>query len=648
MVRHTLYYKEWTVFEIIIHKESIMIKNINKKVLATILIIACVSTGLYGFSSKASTEDVATSIVVDTDTHIGGELEEGEVFPEDMITEDESIEVLQVIAEDMGMDLETFIDYTGDDFISMDEYGNTTLIPYEDVETPDFDELDNVEEISVEDNGVATINTSATYGVVVFNDMSSSGSYTSYIDAVTGAPGYTNGTYGPDAAYLGLSSGQVKFMISGVTGLCDADKVTIYEYDDFVSQGYVTNTYTTKNGRLYHNITTNLKTVASTQLFGYQQSYMSSNATYYSYDGHYFYTSYKTMITDYKNGVFTNAINPKNPYYNYYLYLSHRTQTSFTAAEFNSYISSKTSSSTSKMLNTGSAFVSAQNSYGSNAALMFGLAMNESANGTSTIAQSKNNLFGHGAVDSNPYYGSTGYSTVTDSINYHAEYFVSRQYTDAKSDNRYYGPHLGNKESGFNVKYASDPYWGEKAAAHCFQMEDVNTATTPDYNKYQLGVVGGSTPMYNSPSGSILYYAKNVSYKLYNVPVVILDSITYNNVLWYKIQSDMPVVSGRGSVLFSQIYNFSNDYVYVKASLVTTTNDGTGSSGSTEDYMLGDPSGDGNITSLDYILVRNHIMGTSILTGNSLLAADPSGDGNITSLDYILIRNHIMGTSLIN
>ena len=33
---------------------------------------------------------------------------------------------------------------------------------------------------------------------------------------------------------------------------------------------------------------------------GPQQSYMKTGTTYYSYDGHYFYTNYVTMLSDYR------------------------------------------------------------------------------------------------------------------------------------------------------------------------------------------------------------------------------------------------------------------------------------------------------------------------------------------------------------
>lgn len=544
-------------------------------------------------------------------------------------------------------------------FVAFDEDGNLEYIPVDEVEDADQDLLDSIaiptasdvldsamaRTISITDDDVASISTSVNHGVVVFKNRDGS-TTTSYTDAKTGAAGYTNGLYGPDAAYLGMQDGKVKFMLAGVTGLVSSSQVQIYEYDTFINSGMITSSYSVKNGRIYHQITTNLKSVASTQLFGYQQSYMKDDTTYYSYDGHYFYESYKTMVSDYVAGHFNNSINKNQPYYNYYMFLTHRTKTNFTATELDTYIKSKTSNSSSKMLNLGSTFISAQNSYGSNGALMFGLAINESAYGLSSIALSKNNLFGHGAVDSNPYYGSTGYSTAADSVKYHAQYFVSRQYLDAVSDSRYYGAHLGNKESGMNVKYASDPYWSEKAASHCFRLEDVDTSSVVDYNKLTQGIVNGSTPIYNSPDGKILYYAKNKGYSsTNNIPVVVLDTTTSNGVTWYKIQSDMPVVAGRGSVIYSQIYNYTNDYVYVKASLVKIVN---GDAPIETGIKLGDANQDGSISSLDYMVVKNYIMGTSSLSGDGLVAADANEDGTVSSLDYMLIKNHIMGTITLN
>lgn len=56
----------------------------------------------------------------------------------------------------------------------------------------------------------------------------------------------------------------------------------------------------------------------------------------------------------------------------------------------------------------------------------------------------------------------------------------------------------------------------------------------------------------------------------------------------------------------------------------------------------GDCNGDGKITSSDYVLIKNNIMGVSNLIGANKYASDYNGDGNVTSSDYVLIKNYIM------
>ncbi|MCQ2513314.1 MAG: dockerin type I repeat-containing protein, partial [Lachnospiraceae bacterium] len=58
----------------------------------------------------------------------------------------------------------------------------------------------------------------------------------------------------------------------------------------------------------------------------------------------------------------------------------------------------------------------------------------------------------------------------------------------------------------------------------------------------------------------------------------------------------------------------------------------------------GDANGDGKISPLDYVVVKNHIMGYKTITDSSkLAAADANGDGKISALDYVRIKNIIMG-----
>ena len=87
---------------------------------------------------------------------------------------------------------------------------------------------------------------------------------------------------------------------------------------------------------------------------------------------------------------------------------------------------------------------------------MFGIAINESSYGNSNIAQTKNNLFGLNAVDKSPTESANYFSNVDQCIEEFAYEWMSQGYLDG-NDYRYRGPHLGDKRSGINVKYASDP-----------------------------------------------------------------------------------------------------------------------------------------------------------------------------------------------
>ena len=59
--------------------------------------------------------------------------------------------------------------------------------------------------------------------------------------------------------------------------------------------------------------------------------------------------------------------------------------------------------------------------------------------------------------------------------------------------------------------------------------------------------------------------------------------------------------------------------------------------------VRGDINGDGKISSLDYVKVKNHIMNTKRISGIIFeLAADANEDNKISSLDYVRIKNIIM------
>ena len=576
-------------------------------------------------------------------------------------------------------------------FVAIDEEGDIAFVPYTEVETPPYELLQGIDNQSYEvvvdgiqqgeaeeySEAIDLLNTfdhpmetkeiipvtkgTVKNGVVVFKNTNPLVN-TNYVNARTRAPGYLNATYAPDAAYLGTVNDngvlKVVFKQSGVIGMVKAEEVHVVDYDQFVKAGMISSYFEVKNGKLYHNITTNLKRIASTQLFGYKQDYMQEGKRYYSYDGHYFYENYKDMTADYCTGKFASglyypgtykrAINADEPYYNYFMYLSQRSKTKVTATQLNQYLSShKAYKETSKLKNTGKYFIENQNKYGVNALIMFASAINESAYGNSSIAQKKNNLFGHGASDAYPSYGAVGYGTPQASITDHAKVYISKGYTDPK-DSRYFGPHLGNKESGANVCYASDSYWGEKAAAQCFHIVDYFRNSMKELNAYNLGVSSKKVQVYNRDGRELYNSIGGKGGVIQEYPVIILGEKDG----MYRIQSDAPLdftglkLQQTVSNGDTGIYEFKEDTLFAKKSVIQNlhTNTSVNPEGPPQlDYVLGDASGDKKVTSLDYVQIKNHIMGIKLLKGERLKAADASQDGEISSLDYIKVKNHIMG-----
>lgn len=280
--------------------------------------------------------------------------------------------------------------------------------------------------------------------------------------------------------------------------------------------------------------------------------------TYYSYDGYTFYSDAK----------YTNKV---GTYYNYYQFLPTRTKSNIPASVFDNFlISVKGSGTNSKMKGQGQTFINAQNSYGINALLVYSLACLESAYGTSDFALNRNNLFGWNAFDSNP--GSASYfSSIEAAINEHMGINL-RGYTDI-DDSRFFGSHVGNKGSGFNVKYAADPYWGYKIAAIAYSIDKASGFA--DYNKYSVGVINTYGVNVNkTPNGSKLYNSAYGATYQENHTVAILGSESGN----YKIQSTNPISGGNlinGSTKGLVGYDWNQSVGFIPTGYVTGLNSNT-------------------------------------------------------------------------
>ena len=304
---------------------------------------------------------------------------------------------------------------------------------------------------------------------------------------------------------------------------------------------------------------------------------MLSTGTYYSYDGHYFYTSLEKLIKDVKNNTVTNSVNKNNPYYNYYMYLSNHTRTNYSSVNIDEYIRNNlgykknvfgnaASSGTSRLYGSGTFFYYAQEKYGVNAVLSLSLSRNETGNGTSSLSINKNNGFGLNAVDSNPTQAANWYASFSSSILGYASKWITYGYAHPR-DWRYFGPQFGDKWIGMNVKYASDTYWSEKMASNYYSLD--KAFGLQDYNYYQLGVVNGPTNAYQDPNtGSRLIY----TYPEKEDALVIVGETTSNGQKWYKVVSDLNIDSNYNEIT-SGDYNW-NGYVYVQANNIRKINNG--------------------------------------------------------------------------
>jgi len=433
-----------------------------------------------------------------------------------------------------------------------------------------MDEDGNIFEVDEEggeldDPGIAAF--SRTASVKVVNFRTKGNAVTEYKEYQTGTAGYTNGAYGADAAYLGTDGSKVRFMLSGVVGEVSAQEVQVVDFAAAESVSY----YAVEGGRLCHYITQDMTSAdhATSLDNGSAPSYLQAGIEYYSYDGHYFYTDYGVMLEDYQNGTRSASVNPGNPYYNYYQYLPFRSRTSYNGAELNGLIGARAGGS-SKLSGTGDYFVENQNTYGVNALIMVGIAANESGWGTSSICQSKNNLFGLNAVDSSPGTSANTYASVNECIRQFADGWMSRKYLNPNGWT-YNGGFLGNKASGINVKYASDPYWGEKAANIVWSLDqnggsrDAGAFTIGIKDTLATGHTSVNVRSQSSQSSASLYKTGTPS----NYAVLIQDTNAENG--YYRIQSDAVlnsersgISSGTGEYDFEQMYAYMHsDYVAV-------------------------------------------------------------------------------------
>lgn len=408
-----------------------------------------------------------------------------------------------------------------------------------------------------------------------------------YTQDVDGLKGYTNGCYGIDAAYLDTNADgtQAEFVLSGVRGWVSLDDIDILPLQNLPSK---LSTYTVNGGSLYHQIKTEMDDDYYSSLIdlGAAPAGLNEGAVYYSYDGHYFYAedALAAMLDDYRSDSRGASVNPDAPFYDYYQFVSHRTITNVSCQNVEDYLQNTlgiTSSidayrdndqdSSDDTLNRSQyygqmpAFYQNQYEYGANALMMLALSANESAYGRSSLSFTRNNLFGHAAYDTDVEKNASRYLNIANSVYAHAKYYISGSYCSPLKT-QYHGGFFGNKSAGMNVSYASDPYWGEKAASY-YQRLDSQFGDA-DLNSYTIGIKTSTEDVpvhqYAQADSDVLYQTGTMPDYAFVILGTMQDDAGNG---WYIVQSDA-TLGDDGKVALSYTYDYANDIAYIPAAAV--------------------------------------------------------------------------------
>ena len=276
----------------------------------------------------------------------------------------------------------------------------------------------NGKNYSFQSNGKWISDTAAYYKVkpITANVYSASGEKLSYI-----SQGSIVSIDGDEA-----KDGRLPVKISGLSGYMNkSDLVAVSSDSEFIPH------YATDGNYIYHE----LSPYTSIRVAPHSSS-MAIGKKYYSADG-----------INFEN--FT-AENP-------FLFRDLRKPTNYTAEELDK-VYSLMNIKGSRLAGKGAIFKEAEERYQVNALYLIAHSALESAWGRSQIAKDKNNFFGIAAYDTTPYDSAKSFDNVDKGI-LGAAKWIRQNYID---NGRTY---LGNKSSGMNVLYASDPYWGEKIAS---------------------------------------------------------------------------------------------------------------------------------------------------------------------------------------
>ena len=221
--------------------------------------------------------------------------------------------------------------------------------------------------------------------------------------------------------------------ISGLSGYMKTEDLQALDASkDFIPY------YESDGHRFYHYVAQNASIPVVSHL-----SDMEVGKKYYSADGLHF-----------------DGFNLENPF----LFKDLTEPTNYSAEDLDK-VFSLLNIDNSLLENKGATFKEAEEHYHINALYLLAHSALESDWGRSNIAKDKNNFFGITAYDTTPYLSAKTFDDVDKGI-LGATKWIKENYIDRGRT------FLGNKASGMNVEYASDPYWGEKIASVMMKINE--------------------------------------------------------------------------------------------------------------------------------------------------------------------------------
>lgn len=221
--------------------------------------------------------------------------------------------------------------------------------------------------------------------------------------------------------------------VSGLSGYMKTEDLQALDASkDFIPY------YESDGHRFYHYVAQNASIPVASHL-----SDMEVGKKYYSADGLHF-----------------DGFNLENPF----LFKDLTEPTNYSAEDLDK-VFSLLNIDNSLLENKGATFKEAEEHYHINALYLLAHSALESDWGRSNIAKDKNNFFGITAYDTTPYLSAKTFDDVDKGI-LGATKWIKENYIDRGRT------FLGNKASGMNVEYASDPYWGEKIASVMMKINE--------------------------------------------------------------------------------------------------------------------------------------------------------------------------------